>query len=371
MKAIGTLSGGIAHDFNNILSIIIGNTELALEDVPARNPAHSYLKEIRRASSRAKDVVHQLLSFARKRELERKPIKLIPVIEDTIKLLRATIPMSVEIRQNIKSTFDNVLADSTQIHQILINLCTNADHAMPDGGTIEISLENVELDKEAVSQYPELNPGRYVNLRVSDTGNGIPNEEIDRIFDPYFTTKEFGKGTGMGLSVVHGIVKSHGGVITAHSKHGQGATFSILLPAIEKETVFEFKLDEKLPTGSESILFIDDEESIVFVGRNRLERLGYKVEARMNPVEAIELFRNNPDQFDLVITDMTMPEMNGEQLSKMILKIRPDMPIILCSGFSEKINEDKAKEIGIRRFVAKPISRNELANLVRQILDER
>ena len=371
MKAIGTLSGGIAHDFNNILSIIIGNTELALEDVPARNPAHSYLKEIRRASSRAKDVVHQLLSFARKRELERKPIKLIPVIEDTIKLLRATIPMSVEIRQNIKSTFDNVLADSTQIHQILINLCTNADHAMPDGGIIEISLENVELDKEAVSQYPELNPGRYVNLRVSDTGNGIPNEEIDRIFDPYFTTKEFGKGTGMGLSVVHGIVKSHGGVITVHSEHGQGATFSILLPAIEKETVFEFKTDEKLPTGSESILFIDDEKSIVFVGRNRLERLGYKVESRMNPVEAIELFRNNPDQFDLVITDMTMPEMNGEQLSKMILKIRPDMPIILCSGFSEKINEEKAKEIGIRRFVAKPISRNELANLVRQILDER
>lgn len=371
MKAIGTLSGGIAHDFNNIISIVMGNTELALDDVPEGNPAHSYLEEIQRASFRARDVVRQLLSFARKTELERKPIKIIPVIIDTIKLLRATIPMNIEIRQNIKDTFDNVLADSTQIHQILINLCTNAYHAMPDGGILEIGLENVELDGETVSQYPDINPGRYVNLEVSDTGHGIPKKEIDCIFDPYYTTKEFGKGTGMGLSVVHGIVKSHGGVISVDSKLGQGTTFSILLPVIEKESVYEFETDEELPTGSESILFIDDEESIVFVGRNRLERLGYKVETQMNPVEALKLFRNSPDRFDLVITDMTMPEMNGEQLAKVILKIRPDVPIILCTGFSEKINDEKAKEIGIRRFIEKPINRSELANLVRQVLDER
>jgi two-component system cell cycle sensor histidine kinase/response regulator CckA len=371
MKAIGTLSGGIAHDFNNILSIVIGNMELAFDEVPEGNLAHSYLEEIRKASCRARDVVLQLLSFARKTELERKPIKLIPIIKDTIKLLRATIPMSIEIRQNMRDTFDNVLADSTQIHQILINLCTNADHAMPDGGILEISIGNVELDEVNVSQHPDLNPGRFVNLKVSDTGHGIPKEEIDRIFDPYFTTKKFGKGTGMGLSVVHGIVKSHGGVISVDSELGQGTTFSILLPAIEKEPVSEFETDEELPTGSESILFIDDEESIVYVGRNRLERLGYRAEVQMNPVEAIKLFRSNPDQFDLVITDMTMPEMNGEQLAKMILKIRPDVPIILCTGFSEKINDEKAKEIGIRRFIEKPINRSELANVVRQVLDER
>jgi len=371
MKAIGTLSGGIAHDFNNILSIIIGNTELALDDIPEGNSAHSNLEEIRRASIRAKDVVRQLLSFARKTKLEKKPIKLMPVIKDTLKLLRATIPMSIHIHQNMENTFDNILADPTQVHQIMINLCTNARHAMSDGGVLEVSLKNMELDEIAASQYQDLSPGRYVNLTVSDTGHGIPKEEIDRIFDPYYTTKEFGKGTGMGLSVVHGIVKSHGGVISVDSELGKGTSFSILFPVIEKETVSEIEDEEELPTGSERILFVDDEESIVSIGRNRLERLGYRAEAQMNPSEALKLFCNNPDQFDLVITDMTMPEMSGEQLAKEVLKIRPDIPIILCTGFSERIDDKKAKGIGIRRYIEKPINRSDLAKLVRQVLDEK
>jgi len=371
MKAIGTLSGGIAHDFNNILSIIIGNTELALDDIPEGNSAHSNLEEIRRASIRARDVVRQLLSFARKTKLEKKPIKLVPVIKDTLKLLRATIPMSIHIRQNMENTFDNILADPTQVHQIMINLCTNARHAMSDGGILEVSLKSMELDEIAASQYQDLSPGRYVNLKVSDTGHGIPKEEIDRIFDPYYTTKEFGKGTGMGLSVVHGIVKSHGGVISVDSELGKGTSFSILFPVIEKETVSEIEDEEELPTGSERILFVDDEESIVSIGRNRLERLGYRAEAQMNPSEALKLFCNNPDQFDLVITDMTMPEMSGEQLAKEVLKIRPDIPIILCTGFSERIDDKKAKEIGIHRYIEKPINGSDLAKLVRQVLDEK
>lgn len=371
MKAIGTLSGGIAHDFNNILSIIIGNTELALDDIPKENPALLNLAEIRRASIRARDVVQQLLSFSRKRELEKKPIKLIPVIKDTIKLLRATIPMSIHIRQNIDDTLDNILGDPTQVHQIMINLCTNADHAMPDGGVLEVSLKNMELDEITAFQYPDLSPGRYVNLTVSDTGHGIPKEEIGRIFDPYFTTKEFGKGTGMGLSLVHGIVKSHSGAISVDSELGKGTTFSILFPVIEKEIFSEIETDEELPTGSERILFVDDEESIVLISRSRLKRLGYKAEAQMNPNEALKLFCNNPDQFDLLITDMTMPEMSGEQLAKEVLKIRPDIPIILCTGFSERIDDKRAKEIGIRRYIEKPINGSDLAKLVRQVLDEK
>lgn len=370
MKAIGTLAGGIAHDFNNILSIIIGNAELALDDVPEGKPAYFNIYEIRKSCIRARDIVRQLLSFARKTEVVKKPIKLVPVIKDSIKLLRATIPMSIDVRQNMEDTFDNILADPTQIHQIMINLCTNADHAMPDGGILEVSLKNMELDEDNASQYPDLNPGRYVDLTVSDTGHGIPKEDIDCIFDPYFTTKEFGKGTGMGLSVVHGIVKSYGGTISVKSELGKGTSFSIFLPVVEKEAVAEIETDEELPTGSERILFVDDEESIVFVGRNRLDRLGYKTEAQMNPDKALKLFRNNPDQFDLVITDMTMPEMTGEQLAKEVLKIRPDMPIIICTGFSEKIDDEKAKEIGIRQYVEKPLNRSDLAKLVRHVLDE-
>ena len=372
MEAIGTLTGGIAHDFNNILGIIIGNTELALDDIPEWSPAHLNLEEILKSSIRAKDVVRQLLSFSRQTDQERKPIKLIPVVQDAVKLLRATIPMSVDIRQNIDDISDTIFADPIQIHQLMLNLCTNAAHAMENtGGILEIGIKNVVLDEVSAGLYPDLTPGSYVKLTISDTGPGISPKIKDRIFDPYFTTKDIGKGTGMGLSVVHGIVKSHGGAIMVDSELERGTTFSIFFQVIEKEVVEEIDAEEELPVGNERILFVDDEASIVYVVRYRLERLGYKIESTTSPVEALEKFNADPDQFDLVITDMSMPKMTGDRLVKEILKTRPDMPTILCTGFSEKIDEDKAKEIGIRQYIEKPINRRDLAFMVRKVLDEK
>lgn len=369
MEAIGTLAGGIAHDINNILGIILGNTELAMDDIPNWNPVRLNLEEARIASLRAKDVVRQLLSFARKTEMEKKPTNIIPIVKESFKLLRSSIPTSIEIRQNISKDVDTILADPTQINQILINLCTNADHAMPDGGIIEIILNNIELDEANTAQHSDLYPGRYVNLTVTDTGHGISQEVIDRIFDPYFTTKEVGKGTGMGLSVVHGIVKKHNGAITVKSEPGKGTTFSIFFPAVEEDAVIESEPTEKLPTGNEKILFIDDEPSIVNMTRQMLERLGYEVDTKMSSIEALELFRSKPDQFDLIITDMTMPSMTGDKLVKEVLNIRPDMPTIICTGFSDKIDAEKAKEIGATEYIEKPVDKRNLAIKVRGVLD--
>ena len=369
MESIGTLVGGIAHDFNNILGIILGNTELAMDDIPEWNPARLNLKEVRTASLRAKGVVRQLLSFARKTKLEKKPINIIPIIKEALKLMRSSIPTSIEIRQHIKEDIGTILADPTQINQILINLCTNADHAMPDGGIIVVTLKNIELDEKTAAKYSELAPGRYLNLTVADTGHGIFQGDINRIFDPYFTTKEVGRGTGMGLAVVHGIVKGHNGLITVESEVGKGTTFSIFFPVVEKEAVVETETDDKLPTGDERILYIDDEESIAKLGRQRLERLGYQVEATTSPIEALALFRSKPDQFDLVITDLTMPKMTGDKLVKEILNIRTDIPIILCTGFSEKIDEKKAKEIGAADYIEKPLDKFNFAFKIRKVLD--
>ena len=371
MESIGTLAGGIAHDFNNILGIIMGNAELAMDDIYEGNPARFNLQEIRTAGLRAKDVVRQLLSFARKTAAEKKPTNIAPIIIESLKLMRASIPTSIEIRQNIIKEVYTILADPTQINQVLINLCTNAHHAMPDGGILEVGLENVELDENATAQHSDMDPGPYVHLTVGDTGQGMNPEIKGRIFDPYFTTKDIGKGTGLGLSVVHGIVKNHGGGISVNSELGKGTSFEIYFPAVETEAVTETETDEKLPTGNERILFVDDEESIVYVARNRLERLGYQVETKSSPDEALKLFRVIPNQFDLVITDMSMPEMTGDRFVQEILKIRPDIPTILCTGYSEKIDKQKAKEMGIRQYIEKPINRSVLAKMVRKILDEK
>jgi len=371
MESIGTLSGGIAHDFNNLLGIILGNAEMAMDDVPELHPAKFNLNEIRTASLRARDVVKQLLSFGRKTDPKQRPVKLVQIAEDALKFLRSSIPTSIEIRQNIPvDTDDSILADSTQINQVMINLCTNAAHAMEDtGGVMTIGIQNIYLDQISAAVYPHLPPGNYVKLTVSDTGPGIDPEIKNRIFDPYFTTKEVGKGSGIGLSVVHGIVKNHNGAISVDSKFGKGTTFSILFPVAEEEAVIETEPVEKLSTGNERILIVDDEESMAEIGRRRLERLGYRVEAKTNSIEALELFRADPDQFDLVITDMTMPHITGDKLVKEILKIRPDMPTILCTGFSEKIDEEKAKEIGVRQYIEKPFDRGKLSRLVRKVLD--
>jgi PAS domain S-box-containing protein len=371
MDSIGTLAGGIAHDFNNIIGIILGNTELAIDDLPEWNPVRLNLDEIRTASLRAKDVVRQLLSFARKTKLEKKPINISPIVKESLQLLRSSIPTSVEIRQNVPEYIGTIFGDPTQINQVLINLCTNADHAMPDGGIIAVTLKKVKTDKGDEDLHPELKPGPYVNLAVSDTGKGISQEEIDRIFDPYYTTKEIGRGTGMGLAVVHGIIKGHNGIIEVASEPGIGTTFNIYFPIVEKKAVIERETDEQLPSGNERILFVDDEESIVKLGRLRLERMGYKVEATTSPIKALDLFRSQSNKFDLVITDMAMPKMTGDKLVKEVLNIRPDIPVILCTGFSEKIDETIAKEIGVADYLEKPLGKRDFALKIRKVLDDK
>jgi len=370
MEAIGTLAGGIAHDFNNILGIILGNAELAIDDVPEWNPGRLNLDEIRIASLRAKDVVRQLLSFARKTEVKKKPTNIAGIIKETLKLMRSSIPTSIEIRQNIVKEIDTILADPTQINQVLINLCTNAAHAMiEDGGILEVTLKNIDVFENTATGYPDLKPGRYVNLIVSDTGHGISHEKMERIFDPYFTTKEVGKGSGMGLAVVHGIINGHDGTILVESKQGKGTTFSIFFPMIEAQAITESETLKELPSGNETILFVDDEESLIKMGRQILERLGYKVETRTSPIEALELFQSKPHAFDLIITDMAMPKMTGDKLANQVLKKRPDMPIILCTGFSETIDEKTAGEIGLAEYIEKPLNMSDFAFKVRKVLD--
>jgi PAS domain S-box-containing protein len=371
MEAIGTLAGGIAHDFNNILGIILGNTELAMDDVPEWNPAYLNLEEIRIAGIRARDVVRQLLSFAHKTDQERKPTIINAVIMEVLQLLRSSIPASIEIRNNIAKGSKVIIADPTQLNQVMINLFTNAAHAMEkDGGILEINMESVNL-KASTAQFHDLSPGPYIKLSVKDTGSGIGPEIKDRIFDPYFTTKEVGKGSGMGLSVVHGIIMNHNGAISVDSELGKGTTFTILLPTSKREPVPETKIDEELPTGKERILFVDDEKAIVKMGIQRLKRLGYKVESTTSSIEALDLFRSKSDQFDLVITDLTMPKMTGDKLVKAILDIRPDVPIILCTGFSEKINSEKIREIGAAVYLEKPHDKHNLSKTVRRVLDKK
>jgi signal transduction histidine kinase/ActR/RegA family two-component response regulator len=372
IESIGTLAGGIAHDFNNILGIILGNTELAIDSLLEREPARLNLEEIRKACLRAKDIVKQLLSFARKTDPKRQPINLITVVEDSLRFLRATIPTSIDISHDFQAKNDTILADSTQIHQVLINLGTNAYHAMQEtGGSLDIKIENVFWGNVSPASHNEPTAGNYLKLTVSDTGHGILREHRDQIFDPYFTTKEIGKGTGMGLSVVHGIVKSHGGEISVDSEPQKGTTVHIYFPVAEEAPVDETETSENLPSGNERILFVDDEASNIYVGRSRLEQLGYQVETRISPLEALELFRADPHRFDLLITDMTMPQMTGDRLVKEILKLRPDMPTILCSGFNEKMDEEKAAELGIRRYIEKPYDKRFMANIVRNALDEK
>jgi PAS domain S-box-containing protein len=371
MESIGTLAGGIAHDFNNMLGIIVGNTELAMDDVPEWNPARHKLEEIGIASMRARDVVKQILAFSRQSPQEMKPVSISPIIKESLKLLRSSIPTTIKIHQNISSESDTIRADPTQINQILINLCTNAAHAMGEkGGVLEVSLKNIELDECSTIHYHDLSPGKYVRLTVSDTGHGIEPKILERIFDPYFTTKKVGEGSGMGLSVVHGIVKSHGGYFLVDSELGKGTTFQVFFPYIESKLEPEIEITVEIPRGKERILFVDDEKAMVDAIQPMIERLGYKVTSRTSSIEALKAFRANPDRFDLVITDFTMPNMTGMELAKELLKLRSDILIILCTGYSEHINEAKAKGSGIRAFLTKPVVLGEIAKTIRKVLDD-
>jgi len=372
MEAIGTLSGGIAHDFNNILGIIMGNTELALEDVPQWNPAYSSLQESQKACLRAKDLVKQILTYARQTEHKKKPTEIAPIVKETLKLLRSSIPTSIDIQEDIAAETSIVMADAVQVHQVLMNLCTNAAQAMEEmGSVLQVALTDVELDEDAIGQFPDLKPGPYVRLSVRDTGCGIKPEIIDQIFDPYFTTKGVGEGTGLGLAVVQGIVESHGGGVSAYSEPGKGTTFHVLFPRVEHPVEAKPEAIKSVPTGNERILFVDDEESLARLGKQMLERLGYEVKSRTSPLETLEDFRDHPDKFDLVITDMTMPETMGDTLAKQLMEIRPDIPVILCTGFSNRIDEDKASTMGIKGFIMKPLAKRKLAKTVRRVLDNR
>ena len=372
LEAVGTLTGGIAHDFNNIIGIILGNSELAIDDIPEWNPAYFCVDQIRKASLRAKDVVRQLLSFSRKSPQRKNNIKLLSILNDSYKLLRAIIPVNIDIQiqKHIPEDADIIYADPTQIHQILINLGTNAYHAMNDsGGLLVISVEEILLSEESKHLFPDLPPGRYIKIVVKDTGKGIDPDIRDRIFEPYFTTKDVDQGAGLGLAIVHGIVTAHGGAITFQSQIGEGSSFNVFLPALEPETSSFKSEKEPLPGGAESILFIDDEKALVRLIEKSLSSLGYNIHVMTNPIHALDTFKASPKNFDLIITDMAMPEMTGEDLVKKILKIRPDIPIIICTGYSDYMSEAKAIQIGCKSFLLKPLERSQLANTIRNVLD--
>jgi len=369
MEAIGTLAGGIAHDFNNILGVISGYAELATMDAAEGSRIQKCLKEIFNAGQRARELVQQILTFSRQRVNEPKPLQIGYAVREVMKMLRATLPSTIEVKYTIPKKLSAVVADPTQIHQVVMNLCTNAGHAMREtGGTLEVSLEEMVVDDAMAIRIPDLIPGRYQKLKVRDTGHGMPPQVVERIFDPFFSTKEPGEGTGLGLSVVHGIVMKHGGGIDVISKPGEGTTFEVYFPSLGE--VGEREVDDvtPLPTGAERILLVDDEASMVEMGRQMLESLGYRVTIQTSSVEALADFKARPELFDLVFTDMTMPRMTGADLSREVLKLRPDIPIILCTGYSERIREESAKAMGIREFVLKPMALRDVAHVVRRAL---
>lgn len=367
MESIGVLAGGIAHDFNNILSAILGYTELARDDSPPGSSVADDLDKVLTAAYRAKDLVKQILAFSRQATDDKIPIQIQPLIKDSLKMLRASIPSTISITEDIHPHCGTVLGDPTQIHQMIMNLCTNAYHAMETtGGELAVKVHATVIASSAASAARPIPPGEYVEVEVSDTGTGIEPDIIDKIFDPYFTTKEIGKGTGMGLSITHGIIKSYGGAITVDSTLGQGTTFQVYFPVVHEEAK-EFEEAIEAPRGQGRILFVDDEELLMQMGHDLLERLGYTVTTRRSSFEALETFMNDPHQFDLVITDQTMPGMTGIDLARRMLQIRPDVPIILCTGYSNLVNEESAKAIGIREFVFKPLTKSSIGHLVEKI----
>jgi PAS domain S-box-containing protein len=372
MEAIGTLAGGIAHDFNNILAAILGFTEMAIDDVPDRPDVEKNLRNVLKSAMRARDLVKQILAFSRKSAYTRSPISVSPLMKETVQLLRASISSTVEIKLTMNTISDTTLAAPVEVQQILMNLATNASLAMEEkGGILEISLTDIDFKPDSPVFGTDVMGGEYLQLTVKDTGIGMSPEVKRRVFEPFFTTREVGKGTGMGLAVVYGIVEDLRGTITVESEPGNGSTFRVLLPKIKSEVKEEQRQAVQVPRGTERILFVDDEDMLVEWGQAVLERFGYAVTAVTDPTEALETFSADPSRFDLVITDQTMSGMSGIQLSEELLKIRPDIPIILCTGHSETVSPEKAKEVGIGIFLMKPLVKRELAEAVRGALDKK
>jgi signal transduction histidine kinase/DNA-binding response OmpR family regulator len=370
MEAIGTLAGGIAHDFNNILTSILGYTELGLASVPKGSRTQRNLQEVMTAGHRAKHLVLQILAFSRQSGQGKKPTSIHTVIQEALELLRATIPTTIEIRHSLM-TKASVLADSTQLHQVVINICTNAEYAMREtGDLLEIILEDWDVTEENVRSVSGLQIGPHVRLTIQDNGAGMSSDVLERMFDPFFTTKPIGEGSGMGLAVVHGIVANHGGALMVESAVGKGTKVEVYLPTIQTPAWNGSGDQDLIPVGKETILFVDDEETIVRLGKELLSPLGYTVEVYTSSQEALNAFRHNPQRFDLVITDQTMPGLTGEALSRELLRIRPELPIILCTGFSHIITAEKAKALGIQAYLMKPLAIRDLAPIVRHVLDK-
>lgn len=372
MEAIGTLAGGIAHDFNNILGSMMGYTELAIDIADPDSSVGDYLEQVLKSADRAKELVRQILTFSRKSQEERKPIPLDSIIQEEAKMLRSTLPSTIEINLHIEDNTGMVNADPTQMHQIVMNLCTNAAHVMQEtGGVLEISLSSIIITHESQNRYQAVSPGPFIELKISDTGTGIDPKIIHRIFEPFFTTKEKEKGTGMGLAVVHGIVKDHGGEVLVDSHIGKGTTFTVLLPSVISKPGIKDDYITAIPTGCEQVLFVDDEKILSDLGEKTLISLGYKVKTLNDSLEALEVFQQSPDFFDIVITDHTMPHMTGLNLARHILKIKPSAYIILCTGYSDNITPEKVQSAGIKALLYKPISRKEFALAIRKVLDEQ
>jgi len=370
IAAIGTLAGGIAHDFNNILAAILGFSEACLQDAEKGTDLAEDLKEIFDAGNRAKDLVHQILAFSRDVEHVFAPVCIKHIVKEVLGLMRASLPATIEIKQSLRSD-DFVTGDTSRIHQVLMNLCTNAGHAMAEnGGLLEVVLEKVVIQQKDIFAHPVLHPGTYVKCDVKDSGHGIEPKLIKRIFDPFFTTKKVGQGTGLGLSVVAGIVGSHNGAVKVESEPGQGTVFSFFLPFCDISAENALECEADTPTGTERILFVDDEISIVKMGGKLLTSLGYQVTAFSGSMEALAAYKAKPEHFDLVITDMTMPKMTGEQLAASMRKIRPDIKVIVCTGYNAGLDERAAQEKGIQAIIDKPFSKQSFAETVRRVLDQ-
>jgi nitrogen-specific signal transduction histidine kinase/ActR/RegA family two-component response regulator len=372
MEAIGTLAGGIAHDFNNILAAIIGYTELALLDQDEDGPVRRHLGEVMRAADRAQDLISQVMTFSRQSKKDVRPVQPVTIVKEVVRLLRAILPATIELRHDLRSSAFT-MADPTQIHQVAMNLCTNAFHAMrKEGGVLTVLLEDVSLDDAFAAAHPGITPGDYVMLKVIDTGQGIAAEIRDQIFDPFFTTKGPGEGTGMGLSLIRGILEDCGGHIVLESTPGEGADFTVYLPARETDAEVRQAIGDISPSPprKERILFVDDEETLRRVMEQMLVRMGYRVTTAMGGEEALSIFRKDLHAFDLLITDMTMPQMTGTELAEQVLALRPHMPVILLTGYSEDIDAEKAGALGIKGFLHKPVHFQKLDQLIRDILKE-
>ena len=371
MEAIGTLANGVAHHINNLLMIILGYTELAMSELSEESRVYSQLKKVIQGSLRARDVVQQILTFSNPGVLERQPVRIGPIIAESLRLLWSSIPSTIDIWENITAKSDVVMADPSQINQVLINLCNNAIDAMKEqGGILEVIMERVELDDTADMPDPGLEPGHFLKLTVGDTGHGMTPEVMKRVFDPFFTTGAVGECTGMGLAVVHGIVKNHGGAVTVQSEPGKGSIFQVYLPISEKEVKRGREVAAYRPGRHERILFVDDEKMVVETVKKMLVHLGYRVRTKTSSDEALELFKREADQFDMVITDLIMPGMTGLEMAKEILKIKPGIPLMVFTGFSERIDENETKAIGIDAVLKKPLLMRELEQKIRYVLDK-